>query len=77
MSKKKKFNVISHDCEADGDSCVVYGPFKSEIKAEDFVRRNQLDTPVDGGCAFAIVVPYFEDEGLNSPKEWDRSMAGV
>jgi len=75
MAKKQKFTVISHDCEADGDNYVVYGPFKSEVKAEEFIRRNSLHVPVDGGSAFALVVPFFDCDHLNSPKDWDEAMA--
>jgi hypothetical protein len=68
--------VVAHDCDRDNERYVVIGPFGTDEEARSFIARHDLDRPLDGGYAFAVVVS--EDmEGLGDPATWDAELAAA
>jgi hypothetical protein len=49
--------VIQHDCLRDDHSYRAFGPFATRDDASAFIERHDLTFPLDGGYAFAAVVP--------------------
>jgi hypothetical protein len=63
------YKVIHHDCEWMTHSYRILGPFTSREAAESFIEQAELETPLDGGYAFAAVAIAFPDEEMESPDE--------
>lgn len=48
--------IISHDCEQDSEDCTTTGPFADQQEAADYIAAHNLDIPIDGGYAFAMII---------------------
>lgn len=75
-----RFVVLRHDCEVDGHSYAIYGPFDSQQAADDWVERTDAWLPSDGGYAIAAVLQAIvgDDELLDpADREGDEGDEGL